>query len=91
MAYADGSMVMQRVETLIKQVYEKLCESPRTKNFKFWTDVPALPKNPFYRMTYDEAMSHHGSDKPDLRIPGLVCFSPLQTQLRAQPRKVVFG
>ncbi|RDL33570.1 Class II aaRS and biotin synthetase [Venustampulla echinocandica] len=64
MAWVDGEGVMQRVEKLIKSLYNKFTK-PRTA-------LLPLPNTPFYRMTYDTAMSYHGSDKPDLRIPGLI-------------------
>lgn len=65
MAFTDGEGVMRRVEKLIKSIYEKFAR-PGT------TIESPLPDAPFIRITYDKAMSKHGSDKPDLRIKGLV-------------------
>jgi aspartyl-tRNA synthetase len=65
MAWTDGEGVMARVEKLIRALYKRFTAPD--------TSLPPLPETPFHRITYDEAMSHHGSDKPDLRIPGLVC------------------
>ena len=68
MEYADGRAVMARVEILIKSIY------------KYFSTKPAgflkkpLPDYHFIRMPYEEAMSNHGSDKPDLRIEGLVGY-----------------
>ncbi|KAF1974394.1 aspartyl-tRNA synthetase-like protein [Bimuria novae-zelandiae CBS 107.79] len=54
MAFADEEVVMQETEALI---------------YSIWRDMPfrGKVKLPFSRMTYHEAMSSYGSDKPDLR------------------------
>ena len=56
MSFASGEDVMARVEQdLIAPLWQRFLQA----------DL----KRPFARMTYAEAMSKHGSDKPDLRIP----------------------
>lgn len=64
MAWVTGEDVMQRVEKFIKALYNRFG--------KIGTYLLPLPEKQFHRMKYDEAMSEHGSDKPDLRIPGLI-------------------
>lgn len=61
MAWADGEDVMNRVERLMKELWVKFSTSSPTPTFQ--------------RMRYQDAMQHHGSDKPDLRIPGSVSFN----------------
>lgn len=65
MAWTDGEGVMQRMESFLKSLFNRLHADGDLL-------VPPLPDTPFRRMTYDEAMSKHGSDKPDLRIRDLV-------------------
>jgi aspartyl-tRNA synthetase len=74
MAWTDGEGVMKRVEEFIRALYQTVAHPP--------ISLPSLNETPFYRMTYDDAMSEHGSDKPDLRIPGLVSSRRLVFLLR---------
>jgi len=45
-------------------VVEKFCAAA-------WAAAGVALPTPFPRITYDESMRQHGSDKPDLRLPGL--------------------
>ena len=55
MSFVDEKAIQEVTETMLRQLFSDL------------KDV-ILP-NPFPRLTYAEAMSRFGSDKPDLRIP----------------------
>ena len=59
----DLEMSFPRRESVF-EVVEKFCAAG------FEAAGVALPI-PFPRITYDEAMRQYGSDKPDLRLPGL--------------------
>ena len=55
MAFAKGNDVIALVENLVRRV---------------WKDILLTElSNPFPRLTYEQAMSKYGSDKPNLRIP----------------------
>ena len=54
MSFVDESDVMAVAENLVKKIYSEI------KDEKLTTDFP--------RMSYQEAMSAYGSDKPDLRF-----------------------
>jgi aspartyl-tRNA synthetase len=63
MAFSDGKAVMERTETFICSLFQKLQGEGL---------VLLPPKLPFLRMPYREAMLNFGTDKPDLRIPEMV-------------------
>lgn len=73
MAFATAEDVMATLERLVKELYSFA-----------WRQYPEaeiaipgpLPDAPFQRMAYQKAMSKYGSDKPDLRIKGLVSKRP---------------
>lgn len=66
MAFADGPLVMRRMEKFIVDLYTSLHGQGLA--------LKTLPKLPFLRMTYEQAMALHGVDKPDLRISDSVSF-----------------
>lgn len=84
MSFAKGEDVMKLVESLIHEVYEYMRRFWQTRqvngvlfpSFKpdGMADAEEYPdiEATFPRITYHEAMSLHGSDKPDLRIPNKV-------------------
>lgn len=55
MAFASAEDVMRTIEAVVRRLWTELLGS---------TDVPES----FPRMSYEEAMSKYGSDKPDLRL-----------------------
>jgi len=59
----DLEMSFPRRENVF-DVVEKFCAAG-------WAAAGIELPTPFPRITYDESMRQHGSDKPDLRLPGL--------------------
>ncbi|KAI9931003.1 hypothetical protein ASPWEDRAFT_101741 [Aspergillus wentii DTO 134E9] len=55
MSFATGEDVMRTVEGVIRRLWSKLMKDP-------------VPSGPFRRLSYQEAMSRYGSDKPDTRF-----------------------
>lgn len=55
MSFINESDIQSLIEDLIRQLFKKLID----------VELP----NPFPRMTYADAISQYGVDKPDLRIP----------------------
>ncbi|KAB8215320.1 putative aspartyl-tRNA synthetase [Aspergillus novoparasiticus] len=55
MSFATGEDVMRAVEGIIRRLWSTLMKDP-------------APSGPFQRMSYQDAMSRYGSDKPDTRF-----------------------
>ena len=84
MSFAKGEDVMKLVEGLVQKVYaymRRFWQMRRVNGAMYPTskadgmpdtdEYPAIEAE-FPRITYHEAMSLHGSDKPDLRISNKV-------------------
>jgi len=69
MAFSDGEKVMNRTESFIDSLIDGLIAKTRRQELAI-----RMPKPPFPRMAYQEAMRKYGSDKPDLRIPDQVGY-----------------
>jgi aspartyl-tRNA synthetase len=54
-SFLDEDEIMNINEEMIRQLYQEILD----------VELP----NPFPRMTYHEAMSRYGTDRPDLRVP----------------------
>ncbi|RAL62487.1 hypothetical protein DID88_005052 [Monilinia fructigena] len=67
-SWTDGQGVMHTVERLVKAMHDKIS----FERVGIIGIPESLEKKQFPRMTYEEAMSKHGSDKPDLRILDLI-------------------
>ncbi len=55
MSFVDEFQIIEQMEEMIRSVFKSILE----------VDLP----NPFPRMSYEEAMTEFGSDRPDLRNP----------------------
>lgn len=55
MSFATGEEVMRTIEGVIRRLWANLMKEP-------------APPGPFRRLSYQEAMSRYGSDKPDTRF-----------------------
>jgi aspartyl-tRNA synthetase len=84
MSFSKGEDVMRLVESLVQEVYDhirrswqtcqvngEVCPTESSDGVVEAGEYPAIEAE-FPRITYHAAMSLHGSDKPDLRIPNKV-------------------
>lgn len=55
MSFATGEEVMRTIEGVIRRLWSSLMKNP-------------VPSGPFRKLSYQEAMSRYGSDKPDTRF-----------------------
>ncbi|MDE3269423.1 MAG: aspartate--tRNA ligase [Pseudomonadota bacterium] len=53
MSFVDQEQVLETIEAIVQKVLQQY--------------LPDYQPTPFMRLTYDDAMQHYGSDKPDLR------------------------
>ena len=55
MSFAKGEDVMQQIETILRHLWKSMIGEN-------------IPESCFPQMSYHDAMSQYGSDKPDLRL-----------------------
>ena len=74
-AFMDEDGIMDLIEEMIRVVFRRVAE----------VNLP----DPFPRMTYDEALTRYGCDRPDLRVP--LELTPIEDLVRGIEFKVFAG
>lgn len=91
MAFANGEDVMQSVEKAVSTVWKELSGGLYTLDVSGKV-VPVSESQPIRRMSYKQAMSQYGIDKPDLRAPDLkiLDLSEFRTRANSDERFPIF-